>query len=677
MKTTICLTLTLLTFVTLAFVPNASAQDNSPESVVRLYYVVPSDQEPLSNIDAIINEEIKNGQLAFAELLENHGFDRKTFTYETDAAGNAVVHHINGVVSHANFYDKFPEVIEKIYGRYSPFVDEMRAIIDEQPNTISLIMFDYDEGLRICGEASRYPKVAFVRLKDGCFNHHVIAHELAHVFGLKHHDIDDDVLIPNPHTSERMLMSLCSAEWLNVSRYLNSELKNSTGPTTTRMLPPLGLSPISVRLRFDVADPDGLYMAQLVVAAPGGGDTIAYKRLDGEKVIIEFETTKIGSLLEFNQVTLLVIDETGDISDFHAGTFPIDITLALPSPEAISIPDANLASAIRNALELAPDSTITQLDMLKLRHIYWKDPGRQITDLTNLEHAIHLRSLSLYDNQIQDITPLSKLTKLENLRLTDSQIQDITPLSKLTKLETLRLLGNQIQDITPLSKLADLRELMLSNNQIHDLTPLIGLTQLSQLLLDNNLISDITPLADLTNLASLSLNNNQINDISPLADLVSLTRLQLVGNPIKDRKPLLELLKKNPNVKIYLKSGDEPLPVNLSHFRAEHFDAGVILKWTTESEVDNAGFYIYRSQTRDGEFKVVNSTMIQGAGTTGERNEYTWTDTSAKPNTVYYYQIEDVSHAGVREQLATVRIRGLVSAHGKLTTRWAALKAEH
>ena len=66
--------------------------------------------------------------------------------------------------------------------------------------------------------------------------------------------------------------------------------------------------------------------------------------------------------------------------------------------------------------------------------------------------------------------------------------------------------------------------------------------------------------------------------------------------------------------------------------------------------------------------------MIQGIGTTGERNEYTWTDTTAKPNTVYYYQIEDVSHAGERNRLATVRLRGFVSARGKFTTRWADLK---
>ena len=115
------------------------------------------------------------------------------------------------------------------------------------------------------------------------------------------------------------------------------------------------------------------------------------------------------------------------------------------------------------------------------------------------------------------------------------------------------------------------------------------------------------------------------------------------------------------------------LPVDLSYFRAERTDAGVVVKWTTESELDNAGFNILRGETKNGTFKVVNRTLIQGAGTTSERTEYAWKDTTAKPNIAYYYRIEDVSHAGVRKQLATVRLRGLVSARDKLTT-WANLK---
>ena len=123
-----------------------------------------------------------------------------------------------------------------------------------------------------------------------------------------------------------------------------------------------------------------------------------------------------------------------------------------------------------------------------------------------------------------------------------------------------------------------------------------------------------------------------------------------------------------------IRAGGE-LPVELSLFRPDRTETGtVVINWTTEAEVDNAGFNILRGQTRMGEFKVINAQLIPGAGTTAERNTYTWTDTTAKPNLVYYYQIEDVSLDGERERLATVRLRGLVSAKGKLATQWGQLK---
>ena len=123
-----------------------------------------------------------------------------------------------------------------------------------------------------------------------------------------------------------------------------------------------------------------------------------------------------------------------------------------------------------------------------------------------------------------------------------------------------------------------------------------------------------------------------------------------------------------------IRAGGE-LPVELSQFRPDRTETGtVVINWTTEAEVDNAGFNILRGQTRTGEFKVINAQLIPGAGTTAERNTYTWTDTTAKPNLVYYYQIEDVSLDGERQTLATVRLRGLVSAKGKLATQWGQLK---
>ena len=117
------------------------------------------------------------------------------------------------------------------------------------------------------------------------------------------------------------------------------------------------------------------------------------------------------------------------------------------------------------------------------------------------------------------------------------------------------------------------------------------------------------------------------------------------------------------------------LPVQLSQFRPNLTETGaVVINWTTESEVDNAGFNILRGQTRTGEFTRINTQLIPGAGTTAERHTYVWTDTTAKPNVVYYYQIEDVSFDGERQTLATVRLRGFISAKDKLTTQWGELK---
>ena len=120
-----------------------------------------------------------------------------------------------------------------------------------------------------------------------------------------------------------------------------------------------------------------------------------------------------------------------------------------------------------------------------------------------------------------------------------------------------------------------------------------------------------------------------------------------------------------------------PLPVSLSSFRPVRDKATgeVVIRWVTESELSNAGFNILRSETKNGQFKVVNVTgIIPGHGTTSEKHVYEWKDTTAKPNVVYYYQIEDVSFDGKRTNLATTHLRGNVNAAGKLTTTWGDLK---
>ena len=119
------------------------------------------------------------------------------------------------------------------------------------------------------------------------------------------------------------------------------------------------------------------------------------------------------------------------------------------------------------------------------------------------------------------------------------------------------------------------------------------------------------------------------------------------------------------------------LPVELSHFRPERNKetGAVVITWSTQSELNNAGFFIKRSQQKDSEFQVINAAMVPGAGTTSEKQFYTYTDTTAQPNVVYYYQIEDVSLDGNRQTLTRgIRLKGHVSVAGKATLTWGELK---
>ena len=117
------------------------------------------------------------------------------------------------------------------------------------------------------------------------------------------------------------------------------------------------------------------------------------------------------------------------------------------------------------------------------------------------------------------------------------------------------------------------------------------------------------------------------------------------------------------------------LPVELSSFTLTRTDAGpVVVTWTTESEVDNAGFNLRRSERRDSGFTLLNPALIAGAGTTGERQTYTFTDTSAKPGVEYYYQIEEVSLGGRPETLRTRYLPGPVSPTNRSLTTFGEVK---
>jgi Secretion system C-terminal sorting domain len=87
-----------------------------------------------------------------------------------------------------------------------------------------------------------------------------------------------------------------------------------------------------------------------------------------------------------------------------------------------------------------------------------------------------------------------------------------------------------------------------------------------------------------------------------------------------------------------------PVPVELTSFTAQASAEGVLLKWTTASELNNHGFEVERSLDGTGFFTVA---FIQGAGTTTEGKEYSYTDNvEYKGGEIFYYRLKQVDLDG-------------------------------
>ena len=224
---------------------------------------------------------------------------------------------------------------------------------------------------------------------------------------------------------------------------------------------------------------------------------------------------------------------------------PVDIDIDVPEPAVIEVPDENLAASLRSALGLAEDADITEVDMLGVTSLYYF-PSSLITDLTGLEYATNLTSLTFSGSpsaSLTDISPLQGLTSLTSLNLDSNyQLSDLQPLAGLVNLKELNLWGNDIVDVSALTDLVNLEILMLASNNISDITALAGLVKLERLSLNGNDISDVSALSGLVDLLALSLRNNSIADVSPLANLVGLERLFISDNNIEDVSPLANLV---------------------------------------------------------------------------------------------------------------------------------------
>lgn len=324
-----CLFVTIISLLTILL--PSFAQESEPEKyIVRLVYFLPNDREPRQDIDAKIDKMLKRVQKFYADQTENYGYDRKTFRFETDADGNAVVHHIVGKKDDAQ-YRKNPA---------SSFGEFAKKI--QTPNTILLVFIDVSGGTiggNACGVTYSGGRI-LIPAYGGCFNWITTAHELGHTFVLPH-DFRDGRYIMSYGPGPQDRISECAAAWLSLNPYFNggrvSEVEQGV---KIERLPSIAYPPENLHLFFKITDSDGLYHVRFLHL-----HTMMHscKTLSGKQATVKFDTATVeGS----KRVNVQTVDRNGNAR--YSGWFSfgdIEPTLILDISGGVTdVPDKSYTS---------------------------------------------------------------------------------------------------------------------------------------------------------------------------------------------------------------------------------------------------------------------------------------------------------------------------------------------
>jgi hypothetical protein len=118
--------------------------------------------------------------------------------------------------------------------------------------------------------------------------------------------------------------------------------------------------------------------------------------------------------------------------------------------------DTNLKAAVEEELCVCRPAAADMLGLVHLSNSGWLRPEGRIADLTGIEHAVNLQTLSLPFHEVRFLSPLWGMTNLEHLDLRECPVRDLSPLSVLRRLSWLNLHKTAVRDISPLVGLTSL-----------------------------------------------------------------------------------------------------------------------------------------------------------------------------------------------------------------------------
>lgn len=77
----------------------------------------------------------------------------------------------------------------------------------------------------------------------------------------------------------------------------------------------------------------------------------------------------------------------------------------------------------------------------------------------------------------------------------------------------------------------------------------------------------------------------------------------------------------------------------------------IVVRWSTESEVNTAGFNIYRATSEAGPWQKINGRLIAASPDPLRGGRYVFTDTNVVAGQTYWYELEEVELDGTTTRL--------------------------
>jgi trimeric autotransporter adhesin len=113
-------------------------------------------------------------------------------------------------------------------------------------------------------------------------------------------------------------------------------------------------------------------------------------------------------------------------------------------------------------------------------------------------------------------------------------------------------------------------------------------------------------------------------------------------------------------------TAESPLAVTFGSFTGELNinGKGVVLNWTTITEMNNYGFHIQRKLEGDLSFETISPNVIPGAGTTTEPQSYSFIDTSLIQSGNYSYRIQQIDSNGLEHYSDVIVVNYNINSMG-------------